>query len=130
MKNELEFTNLLPSHRFRCHKNDRMGRSISDVLKTYESFTERGIHLVCISDGIDTRRNNDIMTKAMVTLLGLFAEMERNFIRERTMAGKLRAREHGVKFGRKGKNKDLVDHAIDLWKTESTQLSRSRKRRL
>ncbi|EOQ09143.1 recombinase family protein [Bacillus cereus] len=99
------------------YKLDRMGRSISDVLKTYESFTERGIHLVCLSEGIDTRRNNDIMTKAMVTLLGLFAEMERNFIRERTMAGKLRAREHGVKFGRKGKNKDLVDHAIDLWKT-------------
>ncbi|MEW4320524.1 recombinase family protein, partial [Bacillus thuringiensis] len=92
------------------YKLDRMGQSISDVLKTYESFTERGIHLVCISDGIDTRRNNDIMTKAMVTRLGLFAEMERNFIRERTMAGKLRAREHGVKFGRKGKNKDLVDH--------------------
>lgn len=99
------------------YKLDRMGRSISDVLKTYESFTERGIHLVCISDGIDTRQNNDIMTKAMVTLLGLFAEMERNFIRERTMAGKLRAKENGVKFGRKGKNKDLVDHAIDLWKT-------------
>ncbi|HDX9614520.1 TPA: recombinase family protein [Bacillus toyonensis] len=99
------------------YKLDRMGRSISDVLKTYESFTERGIHLICLSEGIDTRRNNDIMTKAMVTLLGLFAEMERNFIRERTMAGKLRAREQGVKFGRKGKNKDLVDHAIDLWKT-------------
>ncbi|MDG1612064.1 hypothetical protein P7D01_28035 [Bacillus paranthracis] len=51
---------------------------------------------------------------AMVTLLELFAEMERNFILERTMAGKLRAREHRVKFGRKGKNKDLVDHVIDL----------------
>lgn len=50
----------------------------------------------------------------MVTLLELFAEMERNFILERTMAGKLRAREHRVKFGRKGKNKDLVDHVIDL----------------
>ncbi|WP_345840650.1 recombinase family protein [Bacillus cereus] len=83
----------------------------------HKAFAERGIHLACLSEGIDTRRNNDIMTKAVVTLLGLFAEMERNFIRERTMAGKLRAREHGVKFGRKGKNKDLVDHAIDLWKT-------------
>ncbi|MEK4418390.1 recombinase family protein [Bacillus sp. FSL K6-0268] len=105
-----------------------MGRSISDVLKTYESFTERGIHLVCISDGIDTRRNNDIMTKAMVTLLGLFAEIERNFIRERTMAGKLRAREHGVKFGRKGKNKDLVDHAIDLWKTRKYTIKQIEKK--
>jgi DNA invertase Pin-like site-specific DNA recombinase len=97
------------------YKLDRMGRSISDVLKTYESFTEKGIHLVCLADGIDTRRSNDIMTKAMVTLLGLFAEMERNFIRERTMAGKIRARENGV--GRKVKNKDLVDNEIDLWKT-------------
>ncbi|PER50742.1 hypothetical protein COL26_33155 [Bacillus thuringiensis] len=110
------------------YKLDRMGRSISDVLKTYESFTERGIHLVCISDGIDTRRNNDIMTKAMITLLGLFAEMERNFIRERTMAGKLRAREHGVKFGRKGKNKDLVDHAIDLWKTRKYTIKQIEKK--
>jgi DNA invertase Pin-like site-specific DNA recombinase len=53
----------------------------------------------------------------MVTLLGLFAEMERNFINERTMAGKIRARENGVKFGRRGKNKDLVDHAIELWQS-------------
>lgn len=53
-----------------------------------------------------------MMTKAMVTLLGLFAEMERDFIHERTMAGKIRAREKGVKLGRKGKSKDLVDHVI------------------
>lgn len=110
------------------YKLDRMGRSISDVLKTYESFTERGIHLVCLSDGIDTRRSNDIMTKAMVTLLGLFAEMERNFIRERTMAGKIRARENGVKFGRKGKSKDLVNHAIELWQTGEYTIKQIEKR--
>jgi DNA invertase Pin-like site-specific DNA recombinase len=110
------------------YKLDRMGRSISDVLKTYESFTKRGIHLVCLADGIDTRRSNDIMTKAMVTLLGLFAEMERNFISERTMAGKVRARENGVKFGRKGKNKDLVDHAIELWQTGNYTIKQIEKK--
>lgn len=121
MNDRTEFKRILevvqPGDTVVGYKLDRMGRSISDVLKTYESFTERGIHLVCLADGIDTRRSNDIMTKAMVTLLGLFAEMERNFISERTMLGKIRARENGIKFGRKGKNKDLVDHAIDLWKT-------------
>ncbi|WP_134704916.1 recombinase family protein [Ammoniphilus sp. YIM 78166] len=121
MNDRTEFKRILevvqPGDTVVGYKLDRMGRSISDVLKTYESFTERGIHLVCLADGIDTRRSNDIMTKAMVTLLGLFAEMERNFISERTMSGKIRARENGIKFGRKGKNKDLVDHAIDLWKT-------------
>lgn len=121
LSDRTEFKRLLevvqPDDTVISYKLDRMGRSISNVLKTYESFTERGIHLVCLVDGIDTRRSNDIMTKALVTLLGLFAEMERNFIKERTMAGKIRAKANGVKFGRKGKNKDLVDHAVELWQT-------------
>lgn len=99
------------------YKLDRLGRSISDVVRTYESFQEKGMHIVSISEGIDTRRNNDFMTKAMVTLLGLFAEMERNFINERTMAGKLTAMAKGIKLGRKGKKSSLVDHAIELWQT-------------
>jgi len=51
-----------------------------------------------------------------------------NFIRERTMVGKLKAREHGVKFGRKGKNKDLVDHAIDLWRTRKYTIKQIEKK--
>ncbi|MCQ6318897.1 recombinase family protein, partial [Bacillus cereus] len=70
----------------------------------------------------------DLMTNALVSLLGLFAEMVRYFIRERTMAGKLRAREHGVKFGRKGKNKELVDHAIDLWKSRKYTIKQIEKK--
>lgn len=99
------------------YKLDRLGRSITDVVRTYESFQEKGMHIVSISENIDTRRNNDFMTKAMITLLGLFAEMERNFINERTMAGKLTAKAKGIKLGRKGKKKSLVDHAIELWQT-------------
>ncbi|WP_257153223.1 hypothetical protein [Bacillus toyonensis] len=56
----------------------------------------------------------DIMTTAMVALLGLFTKMERNFIRERTIAGKIKDQENRVKFGCKGKNNDLIDHAIAL----------------
>jgi DNA invertase Pin-like site-specific DNA recombinase len=55
------------------------------------------------------------MTKAMVTILGLFAEMERTFINERTMAGKMTAKAKGIKLGRRSKPKGLVDQAIDLW---------------
>lgn len=97
------------------YKLDRLGRSISDVVKTYESFKEKGIYLVSLSEGIDTRRSDDIMTKAMVTLFGLFAEIERNTILERTMAGRMVAKQKGVKFGRKPKDPKKVEHAIKLW---------------
>jgi DNA invertase Pin-like site-specific DNA recombinase len=45
----------------------------------------------------------------------MFAEMERTFINERTTAGKMTAKAKGIKLGRKGKSKGLVDQAIDLW---------------
>jgi DNA invertase Pin-like site-specific DNA recombinase len=54
------------------YKLDRLDRSISDVWKTYESFQVQGIDLISISEGIDTRKNNDLMTKALITMLGLF----------------------------------------------------------
>lgn len=110
------------------YKLDRLGRSISDVWKTYESFHVQGIDLISISEGIDTRKNNDLMTKALITMLGLFAEMERNFINERTTEGKRLALAKGVKMGRKGKSKDLVEHAIELWQTGKYTIREIEKR--
>ncbi|BCU81639.1 hypothetical protein JIR001_14220 [Polycladomyces abyssicola] len=75
-----------------------MSRSITDVVCTYELFQDWEIHLVSLCHGIDTRLSNDIMTKAMVTILGLFAEMERTFIAERTMAGKMTAKDKMIDF--------------------------------
>jgi DNA invertase Pin-like site-specific DNA recombinase len=43
--------------------------------------------------------------------------MERNFINERTTEGKRLALAKGVKMGRKGKSKNLVEYAIKLWRT-------------
>lgn len=68
-------------------KIDRFGRSLSQVLTTIDELTERGIKLVAIEQNIDTS-NNDTMSKAMVQLLGMFAEMERSFIVTRTQEGK------------------------------------------
>lgn len=98
------------------YKLDRLGRSIMDVVKTYEDLQERGVYLVSISEGIDTRRNSDMMTKAMITMLGLFAEMERNFIIERTTNGRELAMERGVQFGRPMRKDAKVEHAIDLYR--------------
>ena len=80
-------------------KIDRFGRSLSQVLSTIELLSAKGVNLIAIDQHIDTN-NNDPMSKAMVQLLGMFAEMERNFIVSRTTEGKIASGNFG---GRKSK---------------------------
>lgn len=75
-------------------KLDRLGRSLSQVLVTLDKFKVKGIKLVAIDQGIDTSKD-DAMSTAMVQLLGVFAEMERNFIVSRTTEGKEQSGNYG-----------------------------------
>ena len=68
-------------------KLDRLGRSLSQVLSTVDKLTAKGVGLKALDQPIDTT-NDDAMAKAMMQLLGMFAEMERNMIVERTIAGR------------------------------------------
>lgn len=52
------------------------------------------------------------MGKAMFTIIGAMAELERNVIRERVMAGLEYARQHGTKSGKAvGRPKRIFDRA-------------------
>ncbi|HEF5065768.1 recombinase family protein [Bacillus paramobilis] len=102
------------------HKLDRLGRSVSQVTSLVDKLVEEGKFLVVLDAGIDTRLNEGMagmMTKALITLLGLMAEMERAFIEERTQAGIKKARENGVKFGAKRKKTKEYDMAVDKYLT-------------
>ena len=68
-------------------KMDRFGRSLSQVLVTLEKLKAQGVTLICTDQPVDTSKD-DPMSNAMTQLLGLFAEMERNFIITRTQEGK------------------------------------------
>lgn len=68
-------------------KLDRLGRSLHQVLAMVDQLKEKGVTLRALHQSIDTSKN-DPMNTAMLQLLGMFAEMERNFIVERTWAGK------------------------------------------
>ncbi|WP_435247102.1 recombinase family protein [Vibrio sp. nBUS_14] len=83
-------------------KLDRLGRSLSQVLQVLDQLKEKGVNLVALDQNIDTS-NDDPMNTAMVQLLGMFAEMERNFIVSRTQEGK---RASGNFGGRKPKLTD------------------------
>ena len=76
-------------------KLDRLGRSLSQCLKTLDFFEENKIGFIALAQGIDTTKRKDPMAMAMIHLLGLFAQLERNFIVERTQGRKLAKVESG-----------------------------------
>lgn len=76
-------------------KLDRLGRSLSQCLKVLDMLTENKIGFIALHQGIDTTKRKDPMAMAMIHLLGLFTELERNFIVDRTQGGKLLKIESG-----------------------------------
>jgi DNA invertase Pin-like site-specific DNA recombinase len=81
-------------------KLDRLGRSTRDVLNLVHELKQRGAHLRVLEPAIDTAGP---MGKTMLTVLGMVAEMELGFIRERQRDGIERAEEAGVYRGRPAK---------------------------
>ena len=92
-------------------KLDRLGRSLSQCLKTLDYFKQNKIGFVALDQGIDTTKRKDPMAMAMIHLLGLFAELERNFIVERTQGGKLAKIESGDLKAIGGRPKKLSEKA-------------------
>ncbi|HHR6241148.1 TPA: recombinase family protein [Providencia alcalifaciens] len=92
-------------------KLDRLGRSLSQCLKILDFFKENKIGFIALDQGIDTTKRKDPMAMAMIHLLGLFAELERNFIVERTQGGKLAKVESGDLKAIGGRPKKLSEKA-------------------
>jgi DNA invertase Pin-like site-specific DNA recombinase len=78
-------------------KLDRLGRTLGGVLDTLKLLADRGVTFNSLTERIDT---TGPMGKAMIHLLAVFAELERDLIAERTKAGIDRARERGEQGGR------------------------------
>jgi len=57
-------------------------------LRTLDFLLENKIGFIALNQSIDTTKSKDPMAMAIIHLLGLFAELERNFIVERTQGGK------------------------------------------
>jgi DNA invertase Pin-like site-specific DNA recombinase len=68
-------------------KLDRLGRSVAELLAIISDLEARGVRFRCLTQPIDTSTPSG---RAFLGLLAVFAEFERDLIRERTMAGKAR----------------------------------------
>ncbi len=80
-------------------KIDRLARSTSDLYRIVSHLNEKGVAFKVTDDpAIDTTSRTG---KLVMGILALIAEFENDIRRERQMDGIAKARERGVKFGRK-----------------------------
>jgi DNA invertase Pin-like site-specific DNA recombinase len=86
-----------PSDTLVVVKLDRLGRSTRDVLNLVHELEQNGASLRVLEPAIDT---GGTMGKMVLTVLGMVAEMELGFIRERQRAGIEAAKAKGVYKGR------------------------------
>jgi DNA invertase Pin-like site-specific DNA recombinase len=89
----------------------RFARSVSHLLKALQKFKERNVRFLSITEALDT---NSPMGLALFTILGALAQLERELIRERVIAGLKNARAMGKKIGRARKrNSVLIETLLD-----------------
>ena len=104
----------------------RLGRSIKETLSTIETIVQdKKARLILIKQSLDLNPSakNNVANKVLITIFSMLAELERDFISERTKEG-LRARvAKGIKLGKpKGviqasmydKDKDKIFHLYQL----------------
>lgn len=104
----------------------RLGRSIKETLNTIETIVQdKKARLILIKQSLDLNPSaqNNVANKVLITLFSMLAELERDFISERTKEG-LRARvAKGIKLGKpKGviqasmydKDKEKILHLYQL----------------
>jgi DNA invertase Pin-like site-specific DNA recombinase len=82
-------------------KIDRLARSTRELLNLIHYIDQAGATLKSLGDPLFNTGN--AQGRLLVAVLGAVAEFERELIRERTGAGRERAKARGVRFGRKPK---------------------------
>ncbi len=76
---------------------DRWGRSLADLVVTLKELSELGVGFISLTEALDLTTPTG---RAMAGLLSVFAEFEREILRERVKAGIIDARVRGGQHGR------------------------------
>ena len=76
---------------------DRWGQSVADLVSTLQELTALGVGFVSVTEALELTTPAG---RAMAGLLSVFAEFERDIMRERVRAGLAHARLQGKRLGR------------------------------
>ncbi len=98
---------------------DRWGRSVTDLLTTLQELEHLGVGFVSLTEALDLTTPAG---RAMAGLLAIFAEFEREILRERTRAGLAHARANGKRLGRPA---TVAIHVAEIRKLDRAGISKS-----
>ena len=87
----------------------RLGRSTLEVLEILKEAKDKRVDVFALKEGL-ALNGDGMQAKIMTTMLALFAELERDFISQRTKEALKARKAAGVKLGRpKGPGKSKLD---------------------
>ena len=85
-----------------CHSMDRLARNLDDLRKVVLGFTERGVHVRFEKENLTFTGEDSPMSHLLLSVMGAFAQFERDLIRERQREGIALAKlREGAYIGRK-----------------------------
>ena len=113
---------------------DRLGRNYSEILEQWRIITKEKKAAIVVLDMplLDTRREKDIMgtliADLVLQIMSAFAQIERDFIRQRQREGIEAAKAKGVHFGRLPIPKpDNYNEVYQQWKNGLISARRAAK---
>jgi DNA invertase Pin-like site-specific DNA recombinase len=98
---------------------DRWGRSLVDLVTTLQELLALGVGFVSLSEALDMTTPSG---RALAGMLAVFAEFERDILRDRVKAGIAQARKEGRPHGRPP---TLARHATKVRALAKTGLTKS-----
>lgn len=97
------------------YKLDRLARSMSHFVRVFEVLRQRGAGFRSLTEAIETETAQGRM---FMGLLAVFAEFERELIRERCMAGQVAARARGQTWGRqRAFTPEEAVQVVQMWRS-------------
>ena len=104
---------------------DRWGRSLADLVVTLKELVELGIGFVSLTEAFDMTTPSG---RALAGMLAVFAEFEREILRERVKAGIAHARPKRTVLGRPKSAAKKVDEVRHLYRKEKLSKSEIARR--
>ncbi len=90
----------------------RLGRNTLDILSIIEELDKMGVTFISLKENMDTTSPTG---KAMLGMVAVIAQLERDLIAQRTKEGLESAKKRGVKLGRPKLDEQKVQDALKLY---------------
>jgi hypothetical protein len=98
-KVDLLLARLAPGDTLLVSELSRLGRSVGEIITLIDTLVTRQIRVFALKEGLRLTGTQDLQTTVMVTLFGLFAEIERTLLSLRTKEALAVAKAAGKRLG-------------------------------